>query len=1811
MEDTSTATAVATADRPRRSGEQDKPDIMNDPEYAVNDSTAQNGYTNEKDTCRICRSEATDTEPLYHPCKCSGSIKFVHQECLMEWLSHSQKKYCELCKTPFRFTKLYDPHMPAALPAPLFLKHLVAHTFTSLVTWSRLLLVCFVWLAWLPWSMRAVWRFLFWMADGGWVSWDRTMGQIANSTSDVTSATTQLAVKATKAAPLGALSHLFQTASPVDRNQVSRALAHIPASLVAGLNTTVREPSLWRAIRKAVPKLLLSSSALTTESSLSTVPTPEAFPRTHQSFLSQISFFNSLTRSKTFNKVLIDTIEGQIITLLVVVSFILIFLIREWVVQQHPGLHAGGQNVDMLGPRPDPLPAQPQGLANAPPARPRRARAQRGHNAPRPERAVIEQPLDEEANRQARDHLRPIALPRGRTDQRLRTTETEGESSVTRTSQESANDQNPSALASPPSTPPIDSVFQFGGQQSSEFLPVQRPPLPSRESLSKVTEIQRSIEEERRPEKHPWPGVEIFKSFWTRADGNPERVLEMIAAEERTEELGWIVEAMMRLQEGDSQSLPMSLQLIVPNSAEDSASPHSSNQQIGKGPLFTLEALQSDESEYAEQSEIVKAKSSNIDSQASFEKSFEATSSIDTPMSPVSNTTYSEKGKEKDINLGVSSPASHASLRVAPPYKTETSNSIEVPGVNFLDPDSASPIPTPTTPKSEVEGSQLTTPIVDAPDSNVGEVLNEHFQPLEPEFNNVAEQATQDVETADDIPSSDDEIDGQVVEPIQPAPGRLERIAIWIWGVPNVEDDADQQAGGDDRQVIRDAGAEAPFVAVGDVRNQFQVPNQQARPRPINHLEAPEEAADPPPGVMDAQAVEDGEDFDGVMELIGMQGPIAGLVQNALFSAVVISATVGVGVWFPYIWGKFVILVAANPIPVFIGWPLRVVTTIADVTVDLALFLGGSFCYWSDWISRSSALPLRFLLSAMGADLTNLEVAQRSRLVAENALQRLGKVAGGATFDFSGYDLPIFSVLSHQALYSLESKASHLSGLFQAGMLTLYHASTNPKNWTPTLLLKILFWPYHSTSSFYAFGSTLRYASTVIVSALANPRWLTKLQQNTPISLVDPSLAHWSAGDRTLAVLAGYLYFCMLGALYLKKSAPFSSSPSGRRIEGLIGDILRQAGGVIKVILIIGIEMIVFPLYCGLLLDMALLPLFEKANFQTRLNFTLGSVWTSVFVHWFVGTCYMFHFALFVSMCRKIMRNGVLYFIRDPDDPTFHPVRDVLERSVTTQLRKITFSALVYGALVMLCLGGVVWGLCFAVDGVLPIHWSSNEPVLEFPVDLLFYNFLMPLAVKFFKPSDGLHTMYTWWFRKCAKALRLTWFLFGERQPLEEGYFPRTWKETFNEYGLTFWKPAGENPALLDLGEAPADMTTQSHTEEPLEEQLEDPVEVESSEFHYQSSQATPGSEDEEHSGYESDELVLDIHPPNFVQTGRYVRAPGSDQVRIPRGGPVFLNLRDPDGSPVEFPDQDNFFTTVHIPPNFRFRVALFVVAIWVFAAVTGVMFTVIPLMVGRKIFASIIPAPQRMNDLYAFSFGFGILGAIFYGAKQSLKLTRNYWSQHAASLALQADSAILLDRAKVLTLHGLKVFYLYSMIILAFPSLLALIIETYMLIPLHAYLAPQETHVIHLAQGWTLGVLYLNLLLRLVKIKAFGRRPSSALNNVFRDGVLKPKVGLATRAFIMPGLAVAAVTLLTPMVIAKAVLWTLGTKEIGEEQAAAICQFAYPTLAAAVGWVALGWAVIKALKRWSGRVRDELYLVGERLHNFGEKRSRRRMARA
>ncbi|KAK8219820.1 hypothetical protein M8818_000794 [Zalaria obscura] len=286
------------------------PDIMNDPAYQTN-PTGEGKAPGEGDTCRICRSEGTPEEPLFYPCKCSGSIKFVHQDCLMEWLSHSNKKHCELCKTPFRFTKLYDSHMPDTLPTRVFIRKAFVHILRYLTTWARGGLVGLIWLIALPWCIRWAWRGLFWFTDAGWAR-DPFVARM-------------------EAAAL-------QNASSNSLPDAFMGHAGSQPSSGHALGNSTAEPFTFSLVKMTIHLLLATGRWSSRNAPDQTAA--RLSPMAYSSILSDVDSVNDLTSSPLLNRMILDVMEGQIITLLVVVAFILVFLIREWVVQQQPILNA-------------------------------------------------------------------------------------------------------------------------------------------------------------------------------------------------------------------------------------------------------------------------------------------------------------------------------------------------------------------------------------------------------------------------------------------------------------------------------------------------------------------------------------------------------------------------------------------------------------------------------------------------------------------------------------------------------------------------------------------------------------------------------------------------------------------------------------------------------------------------------------------------------------------------------------------------------------------------------------------------------------------------------------------------------------------------------------------------------------------------------------------------------------------------------------------------------------------------------------------------------------------------------------------------------------------------------------------------------------------------------------------------------------------------------------------------------------------------------------------------------------------------------
>ncbi|KAG6182982.1 hypothetical protein E4U36_002975 [Claviceps purpurea] len=1588
--------------------------------------------------CRICRGEGTSAEPLFYPCKCSGSIKYVHQDCLMEWLSHSQKKYCELCKTSFRFTKLYAPDMPQSLPLQVFLEHMARYLVRNLLTWLRIVATISVWVCWLPYFTRVIWAFMFWISDDGLGASQLMSGQSAK---------------------------------------------------VPPVNESLYDSYATCPVRTVFDKSTDLQGNITFLNSTAAVAPP--------TLLSDVGFLSNLTRSPFLNRLVITVVEGQVITVLVVVCFILVILVRDYVVQQQPEINMRAAFADQENNQPAPAPLLPIEEA---------IEVDNGHES--------------EALRSDDETMDVAAQANELSDQQI---EFVSNSEVTETTTKGDAGLDSSSIESGSRKPTTQQALTSG--------------LDNRSNVAQYSRILR------------------------QADGDLEKVIQIIEEEGLEEQLDdWLKMTRHSLRERA----------------------HRSHEIVGAGSHHLPQSLASDPTTVkrdefdAGSSESASEEHAPAQQRSKGKERQWISASPDLLPSPVQPSPDSLPGPSRP-RARSDGPEVHTTTN---PLANNSWSFTNLPSTDENDNSDFSwaPISATNMPNSSSEFVERDGP--------------RHYSNGLADSHRISDHDNQDDTTADTSPDVAQVMPNEPMLEIEPdRPGLVGRVTNYMWG----DLDLGLEADGPPHEAVIGAGVgvdagdlvaaddpwvDEPMAEAGEVNGEV---NDDAN---LNVIDAAAAAG------MDAEAIEDLEDFEGVMELLGMRGPIAGLFQNAIFCAVLVSVTIFACIFIPYNIGRISLWIVANPIQL-----VHMAMGLSKVIQDAVMMTFG----FGSWCALNIVDMFTGLIGgAMGAQIVS----------ARKASWGVWTGAGSRVVDYALMDFPMtasemqnFSAISHEALNAVKQNIGWAVGKMDHGLSVAFARPDMTAFWDGRFLA--------SASSITHFLATTISSSLMFLSDPTS--WVIDLGEIKPQPPVDLSLAHWSGMDRFWAISAGYMTIFAVGALYLKRGSPFSRGVMMQAWEAGVIDTLHQASGIMKVILIISIEMLVFPLYCGLLLDGALLPLFEDTTFKSRILFTCNYPLTSIFVHWFVGTGYMFHFALFVSMCRKIMRPGVLYFIRDPDDPEFHPVRDVLERNLTTQLRKILFSAFVYGALVIVCLGGVVWGLYYAMPGVLPVHYSSNEPVLEFPVDLLFYNFLMPLAVKFFRPSDGLHAMYTWWFRKCARGLRLTYFLFGERRIDEEGTLQLN-RETQVQAPL-------HKSLLLELDE----------NNQVIPKTWRDI-------FDGRDAKPNPTISKMEMRNYRNKKANL-VSTGQLNKSGRFVRAPASDRVKIPKGQKVFLTVSERGHRKDGKPDTDLYssdqYQLVYIPPSFRARIFSFILFIWLFAAVTGVGFTIAPLVLGRAVFKTLIPAHIRTNDIYAFSIGIYILGSILYVA-----FRLRYITAKLKDLARRIRSEITSGdgRSRVMSgaVQGAQLVYAYSFLVVVFPLVLSTLMELYVSIPLHTYMSPTQLqpqgtstpsregdsgrHTIRVVQSWTLGLLYVNLTIRMAVHLFPDRRPAIAIASVFRRGFWKPDVAVLTRAFIVPGIALSAVAIFGPPSIASAVIKITA---LGPISAAAglpigldavklsmVYRFSYPAVAVAALVIKYAIGFTSVFHRWTASVRDEAYLIGERLHNFGAATAGSRKAR-
>ncbi|PSR82583.1 hypothetical protein PHLCEN_2v6016 [Hermanssonia centrifuga] len=671
------------------------------------------------------------------------------------------------------------------------------------------------------------------------------------------------------------------------------------------------------------------------------------------------------------------------------------------------------------------------------------------------------------------------------------------------------------------------------------------------------------------------------------------------------------------------------------------------------------------------------------------------------------------------------------------------------------------------------------------------------------------------------------------------------------------DDEFEEPEDGDNIAVVFDGPADGP-VEPNDADDQLPLGNDRGRDRPEQQQDM-NVVVD----LNDNDDMEGGmdEDMEGALEAIGLRGPIHAVLQNAALMIFVLDTTIGVGVWLPFTVGKSIALLSLDPrrFLYILHFPIRAIRIVTDPVVDSFMFL----------IARLVVPPL----SRLGL----LGIAFFTRLLS------IVIGSGNATK----------SILFSATLYNRTIEAA--SGAWNYVFIILISPTATPPEPASSFINSLL----AHDSAFMRVVDPLFAPIGEAVRLL----WKDLLVTWERLALGDGTT------EKLFAISLGYMVDILLVALYLNVLTVGSMKSAGRAVRSAV----RQQLVVVKVAAFIVVELVVFPLGCGVMLDVCTVSLFPQGSFRSRTAFLMYAPLTTAFYHWVIGTMFMYQFAVLLAGFRSCLRPGALWFIKDPQDQNFHPIRDILERPTLVHIRKLIFSAFMYGLVVACGVATVSGMLRIFSRTIMPFRWKIREPLSTVPIDLLFLHLILPYTLRYFRPKKivkqaGVHV---WKF--LAMQLRLSSYLFGGRHSTEE-------------YSLKKWTLRTLISTNLDDTEVLHDGTFRRVPNSDNVALLKDEL-------------ATV-------------EVDAEGVPVNDTED-RLMQRQNQEAEKAKR------SIKDD-------------YTITYMPPRFKYRVITFMVAIWMVCSIFLASSLAIPIIFGRFFFKLFVP--YHVHDGYSFIAGFYLL---------------------------------------------------------------------------------------------------------------------------------------------------------------------------------------------------------------------------------------------
>jgi len=560
---------------------------------------------------------------------------------------------------------------------------------------------------------------------------------------------------------------------------------------------------------------------------------------------------------------------------------------------------------------------------------------------------------------------------------------------------------------------------------------------------------------------------------------------------------------------------------------------------------------------------------------------------------------------------------------------------------------------------------------------------------------------------------------------------------------------------------------------------------------------------------------------------------------------------------------------------------------------------------------------------------------------------------------------------------------------------------------------------------------------------------------------------------------------------------------------------------VVKVALLLVIEIVAFPVICGWWLDICSLALFD-ASLKDRQASYHQSPMASIFMHWLVGMVYVFYFASFVILLREVLRPGVLWFLRNLNDPDFNPIQEMIHLSIARHLGRFCASLVMFGTsiLVMLYLPSRI--IKKSLPNFLPYQTATagETQVDELAMELLLLLVVLPAVQDQNHTREWLKNAIRAWCSAAAWILDLRSYLFGD---------------TPEDLELVAEAAAQDDQQPGQPAEAADAEVAEEAVVEDQPEPVNEPVEQ---------------------------------HPQRVaepVQPENHDGLAAAHQALLQREGPMG-------------------FQPYKRPKMFPFLIFGLIVLMLLSWLLVSLIFMLVPVFLGRQIFALWFDENPRVYELYTSAMGLYTCLLLIRGATLFAGWVQQGWLQ--LSQKLREWAAI-----------GAKASVAFALLVGLIPLLFGLLLEVVALMPARVPL--NQSPVFFLWQDWALGAMYTKITIALTFMGPdwWLKR---AIEQLYQDGLRGLNLSYLIPQLIVPAVTSLGLALAVPYVIAHGIVPLICNDF---ETVVFIQRRIYPSLLLIIAVFALIILQLKQFRKLYEHIKNDRYLVGRRLVNYNHSR--------